>query len=220
MNLLQSGLPSFRYVAKRRGIGSRPAGGVVTFSRLPLGRVWFRSYRGLFPKTGPLGFRIHRALNSSLQGVLVAEIGGHDVVVANTHLSANMDGDWSAGSRYHGFQLAQLTRMHGTLPRRASGLTILGGDFNLASDGALYPHIVGHGAWRDPFADTDPPTFHVAFLPPGSAPHRIDYLLLRGEASVLAAEPWFIEPVRLDGGPPQYVSDHVALVIHIGLPES
>jgi endonuclease/exonuclease/phosphatase family metal-dependent hydrolase len=220
LNVLRSGLPSFRHVATRRGIGTRPAGGVATFSRLPLARVGFRSYRGLFPRTGPLSFRLNRAINSILQGVLVTELEGRDIAVANTHLTANKDGDWSAGGRYHAFQLAQLNRLHTTLRRHPPGVTILGGDFNLASDGALYPHIVGHGTWHDPFADSDPSTFHARFLPPGSAPHRIDYLLVRGDASVRLAEPWFTEPVTLDGGQPEFVSDHVALFIHIGLPDS
>jgi endonuclease/exonuclease/phosphatase family metal-dependent hydrolase len=218
LNLLRSGLPSFRHTATRRGIGTRPAGGVATFSRLPLGRVRFRSFRGLYPRTGPIRFRLNRAINSALQGVLVAELSGRDVVIANTHLTANKDGDWSAGSRYHAFHLAQLHRLHGALRRSSSGLTILGGDFNLASDGALYEQIVDKGAWRDPFLTTNPTTFHAEFLPPGSVPHRIDYLLVRGDASVVTVEPWFTEPVAMDGGPPSYVSDHVALVIHIGLP--
>ncbi len=220
LNLLRSGLPSFPYVATRRGIGTRPAGGLATFSRMPLRRVRFRSYRGLFPRTGLLSFRLNRALNSALQGMLVAELDGRNTLVANTHLTANKDGDWSAGSRYHAFHLAQLDRLHTTLRRHEPGLTILGGDFNLASDGALYPHIVGRGAWQDPFAESNPTTFHVEFLPAGSAPHRIDYLLLRGDVPVLAAEPWFTEPMALDGGKPEFVSDHVALFIHIGQPGS
>jgi hypothetical protein len=60
-----------------------------------------------------------------------------------------------------------------------------------------------------------PEHFHARFLAPGSAPHRIDYLLVRGDASVRLAEPWFTEPVTLDGGQPEFVSDHVALFIHI-----
>jgi hypothetical protein len=52
--------------------------------------------------------------------------------------------------RYHAFQLAQLNRLHTNAATPPTGVTILGGDFNLASDGALYPHIVGHGTWHDP----------------------------------------------------------------------
>src|SRR5689334_13555801 len=91
LNLLRAGLPSFAHVATRRGIATRPAGGVATFSRLPLGGVWFRSFRGLFPRTGPVSFRLDRALNSALQGVLIAELSGRDIVIANTHLTANKD---------------------------------------------------------------------------------------------------------------------------------
>ncbi|MBP2327801.1 hypothetical protein JOF56_008186 [Kibdelosporangium banguiense] len=29
-------------------------------------------------------------------------------------------------------------------------LSILGGDFNIASTSTLYPHIIDHGAWQEP----------------------------------------------------------------------
>jgi endonuclease/exonuclease/phosphatase family metal-dependent hydrolase len=220
---LRAGLPSYPHVAWHRGIGARPAGGLVTFSRLPLGGVSFRSYRGARPHAGPLRFRLRLALNSMLQGVLVTTLTGRRTVVANTHVTANKDGDWSVGNRHHGIQRDQLRRLHATV-RRAGPATgwakVLTGDFNVASDSPLYPAIVDDGHWHDPFADTNPPTFHVQYLPPGSTGRRIDYLLVSGAASVTDPRVLFTEPVELDDGRRTHLSDHMALAARVTLPDT
>ncbi len=55
----------------RRGVAGQPAGGLATFSRLPVGTVSYRSFRGALPNMGRVVFRAKRALNSLLQGVHV-----------------------------------------------------------------------------------------------------------------------------------------------------
>jgi exonuclease III len=221
-------LPSYRFVAWRPGVAGQPAGGLVTFSRLPVGAVTYTSFRGARPSTGSVRFRAGRAVNSLLQGVLTVELAGHGAgcgaVVANTHLTANKDGDWSAGNRYHTFQRAQLETLHAVLRRAGTAgtrLTVVAGDFNIASDGPLYPRIVDGGAWRDPFRATDPATYHAEFLPPGAVGHRIDYLLVSGDPArfpVLDSGLLFAEPLALPDGRRMYLSDHVALTARIGLP--
>jgi endonuclease/exonuclease/phosphatase family metal-dependent hydrolase len=208
---LRTHLPSFPSVAWRRGLAGQPAGGLALFARRPLGAVSYHSFRGARPSAGSVRFRAKRAVNSMLQGVLAAELDGF--VVANTHLTANKDGDWSAGSRYHDFQRAQLDRLHGVLRRYRA--TVVCGDFNIASGSPLYPLIVDGGAWQDPFAATDPVTYHTEFLPPGYPGHRIDYLLVRGGT---ATEPrvLFDQP---DAGR-FYLSDHVALTACVSSPGS
>ena len=96
-------------------------------------------------------------------------------------------------------------------------MTVITGDFNIASDSVHYPSITEHGERHDPFADTDPVTFHTAFLPGGEAAHRIDYLLLNGSATVLDAATRFASPVTINGAE-CYLSDHIALTVHIRLP--
>jgi len=127
----------------------------------PLGAVTYRSFRDAGPRHGGLSFRARNAVNTRLQGVLTVELSGLGVVVANTHLTANKDGDWSSTNRYFPFQRAQLELLYASLPQRV--LTILTGDFNIASDGPLYPRIVHDGVWRDPFAATDLVTYHPEF---------------------------------------------------------
>jgi endonuclease/exonuclease/phosphatase family metal-dependent hydrolase len=221
--VLRARLTSFPFVAWQRGIAGQPAGGLATFSRRPLGTVSYTSFRGALPDRGSPRFRAKRAVNSLLQGVLTVELAELGAVVANTHLTANKDGDWSAGNRYHTFQRTQLGMLHATLRRaRTTGteLLIVAGDFNIASDSPLYPLIVDGGAWRDPFTATDPTTYHVEFLPPGSSPHRIDYLLVHGDEErfpLIDTGLLFAEPLALPGGRRIYASDHVALTARVGL---
>jgi endonuclease/exonuclease/phosphatase family metal-dependent hydrolase len=221
LDAIRAHLPSYPYVAWRRGVAGQPRGGLATFSRLPLGAVSYRSFRGVRPKVGGLTFRVKRSVNSRMQGVLVVELAGLGVVVANTHLSANKDGDWSAGNRYHGYQRAQLNVLHDVLRRaRTADLTVASGDFNIASDGPLYPRIVDDGIWRDPFAGTDPVTYHREFLPAGSAPHRIDYVLVRGDTArfpVVDTGLVFAERLALPDGRRVFATDHVGLAVRIGL---
>jgi endonuclease/exonuclease/phosphatase family metal-dependent hydrolase len=213
---IRAGLTSYPHVAWRRGLGGHPAGGLATFSRRPISDVGYRSFRAIVPPTGSVRFRTKRAVNSLLQGVLTVTLPG--VTVVNTHLTANKDGDWSPGNRYFAYQRAQLTRLHQVLAR-LTGPVVVTGDFNLASQGALYPLIVPDG-WHDVFAGTDQVTYHPAFLPPGAGAHRIDYVLLRGGVSVLDARLVFSDPVTVDGAdlPPMFVSDHVALSARLSLP--
>jgi len=216
--VIRSHLPSFPHVAWRRGLVAQPAGGLVTFSRRPIGAVTYRSFRGATPRRGGLPFRARNAINTRLQGVLTTELSGLRVLIANTHLTANKDGDWSSANRYYPFQQAQLELLHASLPKAT--LTILTGDFNIASDGPLYSEIVHDGAWRDPFTGSNLVTYHPEFLPAGSTGHRIDYVLVSGDEArhpVLDYAPVFTEPMIRADGRRMYVSDHVALTVRVGL---
>jgi endonuclease/exonuclease/phosphatase family metal-dependent hydrolase len=216
LRVLRDHLPAFPHVAYRRGAVG-PAGGLVTLSRLPVSRVRYRSFAGIVPTRGRLKFRIKRAVFSAAQGLAVVELAGLPVTVVNTHLTANRDGDWSPGNRFFAFQRAQLRRFNATLTRwRRPGLTIVTGDFNISSDSDHYPEIIEYGRRHDPFAASDPVTFHAAFLPPDEPAHRIDYVLLAGDASVLDAVTLFPKPVIV-GTAPYYLSDHIALAVRIGV---
>jgi hypothetical protein len=220
-------LPSYGFVAYRRGGVGQPAGGLVTFSRLPIGTVSYSSFRGARPGAGGPVFRTSRAVNTRLQGVLTVELAGLATVLGNVHLSANHDGDWSPGNRHYGLHETQLAMLHEALrrarDRTGAQLAILSGDFNVASQSPLYPLVVDGGAWRDPFAATDPPTYHVEFLPPGGSAQRIDYLLVSGDAErypVTRTALLFAEPVAPPGGRRMFLSDHVALTARVALPDA
>jgi endonuclease/exonuclease/phosphatase family metal-dependent hydrolase len=220
LTVMREHLRTYPYVAlRRRPYG--PAGGLATFSRLPLGRPSYRSFIGANAAAGGLRFRLRHVLGSAMHGVLMVDLAELPVTIANTHLSANHDGDWSVDNRHYVVQRRQLARLNRALDRsRRTGLSVVTGDYNIASDSIHYPLIVR--GRRDPFAVTDPTTFHGIFLPPQAPPHRIDYALVTGDERrypVLAATTLFAEPVTVDGTK-LYLSDHIGLTIRIGLAEA
>ncbi|HEX6361074.1 endonuclease/exonuclease/phosphatase family protein [Actinophytocola sp.] len=177
-------LPSLPHVAWRSGLAGHPAGGLAVFARQPLRRPTFTAFTPARPGIGNLRFRAMAALSCRLQGVLTARTVDDTVLLGNTQLTANRDGDWSPANRHHRLHSQQLRIVHDAM--RTAGahtvpLSILGGDFNIASTSALYPHIVDHGAWHDPFAAADHPTYRPEYLPVGRPAHRIDYLLVSGQ---------------------------------------
>jgi hypothetical protein len=246
---LRRQLPSFPYVARRTGMLGQSAGGLVSFSRTPVREVTYTSFRGSRPQAGSAVFRSARMLVSVLKGVLTFEVCGGGAVVGNTvlgntavgntvlaktvvgnvHTSANRDGDWSAGNRLEALQAMQVRRIHQALGRARSSdtaLMIVSGDFNLPSGSALYEALTaagtGAGTWRDPFAAADLPTFHAELLPAGATPHRIDYLLVDADPDrypVIGTDLLFTEPVAMPSGGAAFLSDHVAQVIRIAVPE-
>jgi exonuclease III len=194
--LLRSALPSFRYVAWRRGYVG-PAGGLATFSRRPTGTASYTSFGAARVGSGGVVFRARQTLNSHLQGVLTVAVDGYRL--GNTHLTANHDGNWSVGSRYVTLHRAQLAILH----RVARDVDIVSGDFNVPNSSHLYPAVVA--GWHDPFADDDLVTYHPAFLPSGESGSRIDYILVAGR-TVTGTGTVFPEPVE-----GRYLSDHVGL---------
>lgn len=221
---IRTRLPSFPFVARATGVAGQPAGGLASFSRLPLRSVSYASFRGSKAEgSGPL-FRGHRALWGRLQGVLTFELAGRRTMVGNVHLTANKDGDWSTNNRHHQFQRTQLAMFHQALQRARRGdteLVIASGDLNIPDSSPLYPRVVDAGVWRDPFRAVGRPTFHPELLPPGASAHRVDYLLVAGDAErhpVTEPRLLFAEPVQLMGGNRTFLSDHLALTARIALP--
>jgi len=206
---IRDGLPSLPHVAWRRGIGGQPAGGLATLSRDPATDVRYRTLRRARVGAGGPVFRLLRAVEAGFHGVLLATLAGDPpVLVGNVHLTANRDGDWSAGNRHHRFQAAQLALLRDAM--RSAGPAVLTGDFNVASDCPLYPSIVD--GWHDPFTATDPPTFHQAMLPPGRCAKRIDYILVRGVEQPVGTEVLFT-----GSAPHDLLSDHAGLLARIAI---
>jgi hypothetical protein len=224
LRVLRSRLRSFPFVAVRVGVAGQPAGGLVSFSRLPVRSVSYVSFRGARPRAGGVLFRSAVAIGSSLQGVLTFELTGRRTVLGNVHLSANRDGDWTAGNRHHAFQRTQLQMFQRTLRRARrpdTELAVASGDFNVSSDSPLYPLVVDGGTWRDAFAGDDRPTYHPELLPSGKRAHRIDYVLVAGDperSPVTATSLLFTDRIQLADGRSTFLSDHAGLRVEVTLP--
>lgn len=189
LRFLKNNLSNFThgtYVRALRG----PKAGLVIFSRLRVD-----------------GVKLVGVTKGTQKGMLITRIG--DVTVMNIHLSANKDGDWSPGNRYHAKQSIQLS----DVARQVSqlhGKLVVGGDFNLARHADIYELFLSKTHLQDTAGTNNTPSFHKESLPPERTPVCIDFIFTRG-AVTLSYEHLFTEPVELLPGVMGYVSSHDAV---------
>jgi sphingomyelin phosphodiesterase 2 len=205
LRLLARRMRSFRYVSFRpAAVG--PAGGLVTFSRLPVSGTAYHGFG--IPPAAP-GISRAARWEARLKGVLVTRLARPGLCVISAHPTANRDGDWSRASRFypvHRAQLASLTRV----VRRAAAPAVVCGDFNVDRDSSLFAGFVAEAGLADAFKGSCPATFRAEYLPPGKTPHCIDFILTSDGVKAEAATVVFAGKEPLPGGL-GYVSDHVGL---------
>jgi sphingomyelin phosphodiesterase 2 len=205
LRLLARRMRSFRHVSSRpSALG--PAGGLVTFSRLPVAGTAYHGFG-----TSPAAPGISRAarLEARLKGVLVTRLERPALCVITAHPAANRDGDWSRENRFYPVHRAQLAKLARVVAGAAAPAVVCG-DFNVDRDSSLFAEFVTEAGLADAFAGNCPATFHAEYLPPGKAPHCIDFILTAGGVKAEAATVVFADKLPLPGGP-GYVSDHVGL---------
>ncbi|MEV6416463.1 endonuclease/exonuclease/phosphatase family protein [Kribbella sp. NPDC051718] len=192
---LAKGMPSFR--AAYRPSLAGPAGGVVTFSRLPVESIRYRRLPA--PRSTETSLR-WRGL---LKGALVTRVAG--VSVVNVHLLANTDGTWSASNRFHPIHRQQLTELAALVG--SLGLpSVVTGDFNIPRQKPLVQDFLSTTGLTDVFGGECPPTFQQAYLPAGMKSQCIDFILTAG-LTTESAEVVFEEESPSLG----YLSDHLGL---------
>lgn len=205
LRLLAGRMSSFHHVAYRpSAVG--PAGGLVTFSRLP---VSARAYRGLgFPAKAP-GVSWPARARAWLKGVLMTQLPDPGVCVMNTHPVANRDGDWSRANRFfplHQGQLGVVARVAGA----ATGPVVVCGDFNVDRDSVLLEGFLSETGLADAFSGQCPATFHPEFLDPPEPAHCIDFILVSPQIKAGNTRVLFDSKQILQGRR-EYVSDHIGL---------
>ncbi|GAA1546620.1 endonuclease/exonuclease/phosphatase family protein [Kribbella lupini] len=202
LRLLRTTMPSYG-VSFRPSLAG-PAGGVATFVRRSAGT---RDYHRLSIGSGVS--RWSRA-KASFKGVLLTRLD--ELWIANTHLLANTDGDWSDESRFTPIHRGQLDALARVM-ESTDGPLVLCGDFNVARKSTPYKAFLDRTGLTDAFDGRCPPTFHAEYLSPGNSPHCIDFILSRG-LDVQSAEQILTDKVHLPGGS-MYVSDHVGLRVTV-----
>jgi Endonuclease/Exonuclease/phosphatase family len=205
LRLLARQMRSFRHVSFRPSLAG-PAGGLVTFSRLPVSGT---AYRGFGIPPGAPGISRAARLDASLKGALVTRLARPVLCVINTHLAANRDGDWSQGSRFYPLHRAQLDAL-ARVVRSAAAPAVVCGDFNVDRGSSLFDGFVTGTRLADAFEGSCPATFRTEYLPPGGTPHCIDFILTAYGVKAESATVAFAGKEPLPGGP-GYVSDHVGL---------
>jgi endonuclease/exonuclease/phosphatase family metal-dependent hydrolase len=205
LRLLARRMRSFRHVSYRRS-ALGPAGGLATFSRLP---VSGRDYQRFGAPPDAPGLPRHVRSRARLKGALVTRLTHPGLCVVNTHPVANWDGDWSRTSRFYPLHRAQL----GTLARTVRGIgapAVVCGDFNVDRDSSLFGDFTAETGLADAFEGKCPPTFRAEYLPAGKAPHCIDFILTATGIKAESAGLLLTGQVAMPGGP-EYASDHLGL---------
>jgi endonuclease/exonuclease/phosphatase (EEP) superfamily protein YafD len=211
LRLLVRAMPSFRPVSYRPSPAG-PAGGLVTFSRLPVSGTQYRAF-GRPPRVA--GLPVRTRLQQGIKGALVTRLGQAGLSVINTHPLSNSDGDWSSANRFYPLHRAQLDALTRVL-RDTGGPVVACGDFNIDRDSALFGDFLRETGLADAFGGTCPPTFRAEYLPAGETPHCIDFILTTDEVKVTATRLLFAGKEPLPGGP-GYVSDHIGLCAQLSL---
>jgi sphingomyelin phosphodiesterase 2 len=205
VRLLSRWMRSFKHVSVRpRLLG--PAGGLVTFSRLPVAGTVYRGF-GAVPEAPGISKVVR--YQARQKGALVTRLAQPRLCVVNTHPVANWDGDWSTGNRFYPLHHAQLDAL-AQLVRGVGRPAVLCGDFNIPRDSFLFDEFMTGTGLADAFKGSCPVTFHAEFLPPDRKSRCIDFILTTDGVGAEAATVIFAEKEQLPGGP-GYVSDHVGL---------
>jgi endonuclease/exonuclease/phosphatase family metal-dependent hydrolase len=214
--LLRSLTPSFGHAVFQPlgplGVGVR--GGLVMLSRRPVVGQRFAVYRhrGRWYDAG----RSDRLIRKGLQ-LVELDVGGRRLVVVNTHLLANYDGDWSTGNDYAAQEHAELEQVADALADvdMARPLVVTG-DLNVPSGTWLMDGFVRRTGLRDAFDGRGEPTWRPTRA--DSVPYDIDHVLVRGPVDVVSAELRFRDLVRLADGRSVPLSDHlgIAATLHLG----
>jgi endonuclease/exonuclease/phosphatase family metal-dependent hydrolase len=193
-----------------------PKGGLLTFSRQPIHEISFTLYseRGWWHTPSVADWLLHK-------GVLVTEImqAGQPIIILNTHLTANYDGDWSPTNRYARLEHAQLCELAAIVNELdAHSLVVVAGDFNIPRHGWLYDEFVAATDLIDPLAGNTQPTYYPVVGLPDRFAQSIDHIFVRtpaGYAMTVSAELVFEHAVRLISGSVGRVSDHMGIRLHL-----
>jgi sphingomyelin phosphodiesterase 2 len=205
LRLLARRMRSFRHVSYRPGPAC-PAGGLVTFSRLPVSGTAYRRF-GVPPRARGVSWSAR--CRAAVKGVLVTRLAYPRLSVISTHPVANRDGDWSEANRFYRLHRAQLA----ILVRAVHGVAdpaVVCGDFNIDRESSLFGEFIADTGLADAFEGTCPATFRAEYLPTGETPHCIDFILTGSGVKAEDATVVFAgkEPLDDDLG---YVSDHIGL---------
>ncbi|WP_189714085.1 endonuclease/exonuclease/phosphatase family protein [Streptomyces phaeofaciens] len=199
--LIRRAAPAYRHFAySGRGLLK---GGLVLLSRWPIGRWRFVPY----PMTGPVRGELLMRKGAQMASVTTPD---GELVVVNTHLSANRDDDWSPTNRYTRIARAELARLTELIADIGPSLPVaVVGDLNLPRDSEALADFVATAGLRDILAGDTRPTYRPT--PRWPSPPALDHVLVRaaaGETLTGGADFVFQDTVTLDDGRQAYLSDH------------
>lgn len=193
-----------------------PKGGLLTLSRREIARSDFTLYpeRGWWRSPSLADRLLHK-------GILATELthDGQRVIILNTHLTANYDGDWSPSNRYARLEHAQLQHLAGVVNSiDRDVLVIVGGDFNLPRHSWLYEEFIAATGMIDPLDGHLKPTYFPIIKLPSRYHQPIDHVFVRapdGFKLTASVDILFEEELPLTSGRLGRVSDHAGIQLKL-----
>ncbi len=193
-----------------------PKGGLLTLSRRPIERTEFTLYpeRGWWSTPSVADRLLHK-------GILATELtyAGQHIIVLNTHLTANYDGDWSPSNRYARLEQTQLRRLAALVNELDSrSIVVIAGDFNIPRHSWLYDEFVAQTDVIDPLAGDTQPTYYPVFALPERYQQPIDHIFVRPPAGydlTATADVVFDKQIPLTSGSLGHVSDHTGIRVQL-----
>lgn len=175
-------------------------GGLVTLSRWPVVRTHFLTF-GLAPPA-----RLEWLLRKGALFTRVRAPGGF-LTVVNTHLTANMDMDWSPSNPYTKVERSELRRLAAAVNRipETEPMVVMG-DFNVPRDSPFFQEFISATGLEDALKGGTEPTYRPDYADIGA----IDQLLVRPGIEA-TARVVFKEEVRLPSGRMSVLSDHYGI---------
>ena len=195
-----------------------PKGGLVTLSRVPLATQRFELY------TEQGRWYLPTVMDKILQkGMLMTSLywAGIPVVIINTHLLANYNGDWERHGVFARMEAKQLEQLAKTITAQPSdALVVVAGDFNIPRGSRLYTDFLDRTGLMDPLAEDRRPTHR----PPPGVPAQyslpIDFVFVRVPQSLslqITCDLCFSSKLDLDGKYQDYLSDHNGVEISFAI---
>lgn len=206
LNFFKKKLTEYPYIAYKKYLYG-PRGGLVIFSKTPLNDIEYFDFkkRGAYTNSS---FVAHLIKN----GVLSCRIDNQPLYLLNTHLTPNLDFNWTEKNRFYNYINAQLHQITELVKQIVSdgNKVIIAGDFNTSKDSMLYKRFLSNSNLIDVFAESDFPTLHQDYLAKNKAARRIDYIFLT-DGKVIKKDHLFTKRVILGNGKLRYLSDHIGL---------
>jgi endonuclease/exonuclease/phosphatase family metal-dependent hydrolase len=193
-----------------------PKGGLLTLTRTSISSAEFVLYeaRGRWYSPAVTDWILHK-------GALIVRTKYNDlpVVIINTHLNANYQGNWERNSHYvreERRQLHQLADIVAAQPHDA--LVVVAGDFNIPRGGSLYNQFVQESKLTDAMAGDMRPTYRVPRIMPNRYAVPIDFAFYRVPdlpGIQVHSDLHFQEKIPFALGRSGYPSDHFAVALNV-----
>ncbi len=191
-----------------------PKGGLVTLSRVPLAAQRFETY------TEQGRWYLPTAMDRFLRkGMLISSLHweGVPIVVINTHVIANYNGDWERQGMFARMQEKQLHQLAEVVSIQPSdALVVVVGDFNIPRGSRLYTNFLRWTGLIDTLAQDQRPTHRPPRGVPAQYSLPIDFTFVRMPSSLslqINCDLRFSNKLQLTHRHQDYLSDHNAIEV-------